>query len=93
MFLKKNNLILKDKETLKYKWLEKCVEELKDNKWVIISIKHIKEILQQYQEVFSVYKSNFFFFFSLKIFQLETTKHLFEPNVWFQWSQFGSIQL
>jgi hypothetical protein len=45
------SLMLKDKEAQKLKWLEKCIEQLKDDKWIIISIKHIREILQQYQEV------------------------------------------
>jgi hypothetical protein len=44
-------LDFKDKDAQKLKWLEKCIEQLQDDKWIIISIKHIKEILQQYQEV------------------------------------------
>ena len=46
-----SSLLTKDKETQKLKWLEKCIEQLNDNKWVITSLKHIREILQQYQEV------------------------------------------
>ncbi len=45
------SFLIKDKETQKLKWLEKCIEQLNDNKWVITSLKHIREILQQYQEV------------------------------------------
>ncbi len=40
-----------DKEAQKLKCLEKCIEQLKDNKWVIVSMRQIKEILQQYPEV------------------------------------------
>ena len=40
-----------EKEAQKLKWLEKSIEQLKEDKWVITSIKHIREILQQYQEV------------------------------------------
>jgi hypothetical protein len=41
----------KDKDAQKLKWLEKCIDQLHDDRWIIISIRHIKEILQQYQEV------------------------------------------
>lgn len=40
-----------DKESQKLKCLEKCIEQLKENKWVIVSMRQIKEILQQYPEV------------------------------------------
>lgn len=42
-----------DKESQKLKCLEKCIEQLKENKWVIVSMRQIKEILQQYPEVFN----------------------------------------
>jgi len=40
-----------DKEAQKLKCLEKCIEQLKENKWVIVSMRQIREILQQYPEV------------------------------------------
>ncbi len=40
-----------DKESQKLKYLEKCIEQLKDNKWVIVSLRQIREILQQYPEI------------------------------------------
>lgn len=40
-----------DKESQKLKCLEKCIEQLKDNKWVIVSMRQIREILQQYPEM------------------------------------------
>ena len=40
-----------DKESLKLKCLENCIEQLKENKWVIVSMRQIREILQQYPEV------------------------------------------
>ncbi len=42
-----------DKETQKLKCLEKCIEQLKENKWVIVSLRQIREILQQYPEMIS----------------------------------------
>lgn len=42
-----------DKESQKLKYLEKCIEQLKEDKWVIVSLRQIKEILQQYPEVMS----------------------------------------
>ncbi len=42
-----------DKEAQKLKCLEKCIEQLKDNKWVIVSLRQIREILQQYPEMLS----------------------------------------
>ncbi len=47
-----------DKESQKLKCLEKCIEQPKENKWVIVSMRQIKEILQQYPEV----NTNFFKF-------------------------------
>lgn len=40
-----------DKEAQKVKYLEKCIEQLKENKWVIVSLRQIREILQQYSEI------------------------------------------
>ena len=40
-----------DKEAQKLKCLEKCIEQLKENKWVIVSLRQIREILQQYPEM------------------------------------------
>ena len=40
-----------DKEYQKFKYLEKCIMQLKENKWVIVSLRQIREILQQYPEV------------------------------------------
>ena len=42
-----------DKEAQKLKCLEKCIEQLKENKWVIVSLRQIREILQQYPEMIS----------------------------------------
>jgi ubiquitin carboxyl-terminal hydrolase 9/24 len=44
-----------DKELQKFKYLEKCIVQYKDNKWVIISLRQIREILQQYPEVNILY--------------------------------------
>ncbi|RNA29124.1 putative ubiquitin carboxyl-terminal hydrolase FAF, partial [Brachionus plicatilis] len=40
-----------DKEAQKLKYLEKCIDQLKENKWVIVSLRQIREILQQYSEL------------------------------------------
>ena len=39
-----------DKDAHRLAWLERCIEQLKRNKWVIVSLRHIKEILQQYAD-------------------------------------------
>lgn len=39
-----------DKESQKLKYLEKCIDQLKENKWVIVSLRQIREILQQFPE-------------------------------------------
>lgn len=40
-----------DKELQKLKYLEKCIEQVRENKWVVVSLRQIREILQQYPEV------------------------------------------
>lgn len=59
-----------DKESQKLKCLEKCIEQLKENKWVIVSMRQIKEILQQYPEVRFSLKLRFIHTFNLKQIEL-----------------------
>lgn len=55
-----------DKEAQKLKYLEKCIDQLKDNKWVIVSMRQIREILQQYSEIVSgTYPPNKFVSYSV----------------------------
>jgi ubiquitin carboxyl-terminal hydrolase 9/24 len=48
-----------DKDFQKFKYLEKCIEQLKENKWVVISLRQIREILQQYREVCLIFFCKF----------------------------------
>ena len=47
------SLLLKDRDSQKMTWITKFVEELKNDKWVLPSLKQIREICQLFPEVSS----------------------------------------
>ena len=43
--------VVQERESQKLKWLQRCVEELGNEKWVIPALKQMKEICLLYLEV------------------------------------------
>lgn len=44
-------IFLQDRDSQKTQWIDRCVDELRNDTWVLPALKHIKEICMLFYEV------------------------------------------
>ena len=48
-------LLVQDRDSQKTEWIDRCIEELRSDTWVLPALKQIKEICSLFYEVFKFY--------------------------------------